>query len=71
MYAVEFRTKIKNGIIYIPKEYRDKLQENVKVIVLKDEEEGKNANMIDQLLEAPLKMNNFRPLSREEIYGRN
>lgn len=71
MYAIEFKAKIKNGIIYIPKEYRDKLQENVKVIVLKDEEEGKSANMIDRLFEAPLKINNFRPLLREEIYERH
>ena len=37
MYAIEFKTKIKNGIIKIPNEYIDKLKENVKVIVLKNE----------------------------------
>ena len=34
MYAVEFKTKIKDGIIIIPEKYRKGLKENVKVIVL-------------------------------------
>ncbi len=69
MYAIEFKTKIKNGIIKIPNEYIDMLKENVKVIVLKDEkvEVGK-VDMIDHLFNSPFKVDNFRPLSREEIY---
>ena len=31
MYAFEFRTKIKDGIIEIPKTYRNKIKNNVKV----------------------------------------
>lgn len=69
MYAIEFKTKIKNGIIKVPKEYIDTLRENVKVIVLKDEKvKQKKVNMIDRLLNTPLKINSFKPLTKEEIY---
>ena len=67
MYAIEFRTRIKNGVIEIPQEYRDKLETYVKVIILK-EEKGIESNMIDRLLDFPLKLKGFKPFSREEIY---
>jgi hypothetical protein len=70
MYAIEFQTKIKNGVIEIPQDYRNKLKENVKVIILAEEEEIAS-DMIEQLLESPLKVENFKPLTREEIYERN
>lgn len=37
MYAVEFETKIKNGIVNIPKEYSDVYQSQARVLVLVDE----------------------------------
>lgn len=69
MYAIEFRTKIKNGIIEVPEEYRNRLKDNVKVILLSEEEEI-TSNMIDRLMDSPLKVENFIPLTREEIYER-
>ena len=33
MYAVEFQAKIKEGTIEIPLQYRDQLQEVVKVLI--------------------------------------
>jgi len=69
MYAVEFRTKVKNGTIEIPEVYRDRFKERVRVILLA-EEESVTANLIDELLQYPLKVADFRPLSREEIYER-
>ena len=69
MHAVEFRAKIKNGTIEIPSQYKDKLKEIVRVIILTDESEP-TANLIDQLLASPLKVKNFKPLSRAEIYER-
>ena len=41
MYAIEFTTKVIDGMISIPKEYRNKLQEKVKVIVIKEDKEIK------------------------------
>jgi hypothetical protein len=69
MYAVEFQAKVKNGTIEIPSQYRDKLKEVVRVIVLAEVEE-KTDNLIDQLLETPFRVKGFEPLSRDEIYGR-
>lgn len=50
IYAIEFRAKIKDGMIEIPQEYRNKLKENIKVIILVEEKE---TTLIDQLLNSP------------------
>ena len=67
MQAVEFQAKIKNGTIEIPSQYQDKLKEVVRVIILTDEGET-TTNLIDQLLTTPLKVKDFRPLTRTEVY---
>ena len=38
MYAIQFNSKINNGVIDIPKEYRDQIKqlEKAKIIVLSD-----------------------------------
>jgi hypothetical protein len=69
MYAVEFQTKVKNGTIEIPEVYRDRFKERVRVILLA-EEESTTLNLIDQLLQHPVKVAGFKPLTREEIYER-
>lgn len=68
MEAIEFRTKIRNGIIQIPKKYKQKIGNTVKVIILAEQKE-KDADIIDELLENPIKLKNFTPFSREEIYA--
>jgi DNA-binding transcriptional regulator/RsmH inhibitor MraZ len=70
MYAVEFKTKIKDGIIIIPEKYRKGLKENVKVIVLTEEKENEASDIIEKLLDFPLKISDFKPMNREEIYDR-
>lgn len=37
MYAIEFETKIENGLVTIPKEYSDIYQSKARVLVLVDE----------------------------------
>ena len=69
MEAIEFRTTIKGGVIEIPEQYRDRLTESVRVIIL-NEEENQPSDVIDQLLEHPLKVKDFRPLSREDAHAR-
>ena len=69
MQAVEFQAKIKNGMIEVPSQYKDKLHEIVRVIILTEEGET-TPNLIDHLLASPLKVRNFKPLSRAEIYER-
>ncbi|HEX6386634.1 MAG TPA: hypothetical protein VF177_18345 [Anaerolineae bacterium] len=53
MYAVEFRTRIKDGTIEIPEEYRHRLREQVRVIVLSEEETTENRSVLDILAETP------------------
>ncbi|MBI5567094.1 MAG: hypothetical protein HY870_19510 [Chloroflexi bacterium] len=70
MYAVEFQAKVKNGTIEIPAQYRDRLKQIVRVIVLAEANE-RPSNLIDQLLETPLHVKDFKPFSRDEIYARS
>lgn len=70
MYAVEFRTKIKDGMIEIPEAYRKKLKYSVKVILLAEDTDEATPDMIDQLIESPIEIPAFRPFRREEIYER-
>jgi hypothetical protein len=71
MFAIEFRAKVEEGTIKVPRRYRDKLKEVVRVIILADvQDEPQTPNLIDQLLESPIKVAGFQPLSREEIHAR-
>ena len=70
MYAVEFRTKIKDGIIEVTEKYRKKLKYSVKVILLTEDTDDATSDMIESLLESPLKISDFSPFKREEIYDR-
>ena len=69
MEAIEFRTKIKNGIIQIPKKYKQKIGNTVKVIIM-TEQKAKQVDIIDELLKSPIKLKDFSPFSREVIYER-
>ena len=75
MSAVEFTAKIKNGIIELPKKFRDKVTDSVKVIILKEEpaatsEKVSGKDIIDRLLAKPLHVKGFKPLKRDDIYER-
>ena len=67
MYAIEFQTKVKDGSITIPEQYRNKINGNVRVILLAEGRE-ENFDMIEHLLTNPLRIEGFKPLTREEIY---
>jgi hypothetical protein len=73
--TIEFKAKIKQGVIEIPKEYQQQLSEGneVKVIVTKQatsttSQAQKAKDIIDDLTEKPINVNGF--LSRNEIYDR-
>jgi len=68
MYTIEFEAKIIDGRIEIPEQYRKKVGHNVKVVLLAEDTMGSAFDMIDELLENPLKLSNFKPFKREEIY---
>lgn len=73
--AIEFKAKIKQGMIEIPQEYQQHLNEEneVQVIVIKQAKIAttqvqKTKDIIDYLTENPIKVDGF--LSREEIHDR-
>ena len=70
MYAVEFQAQINNGTIEIPEAYRSRFKERVRVILLA-EEESPTVTLIDQLLQHPIKVPGFTPLTREEMHERS
>ena len=74
MYAIEFQTKVENGHIEIPAEFKDQLTGCVRVIVLAEEQPHETGvartDLLDQLLANPIQLENFAPLTREEIYER-
>ena len=67
MYAIEFQTHVKDGIIQIPPQYQEQLQNSVRVIILV-EPPSPTHTFIDQLVANPLHIPDFQPLSRDEIY---
>ena len=70
MYAVEFRTKIQDGMIRIPEKYRKQITHRVKVILLAETVADSTSDFIEELLASPIKLPDFTPLKREEIYNR-
>ena len=70
MFAVEFQASIQNGFIEIPDEYKPQFaaQKSIKVILLKPEEQAPIQDMIEQLLQHPIKVDQFQPLKRDEVY---
>jgi hypothetical protein len=70
MQTIAFQAKILNGAIEVPEEYRAKLSEIVRVILVSNSEES-SYSMIDQLLDNPIQVRDFTPLSRDEIHDRN
>jgi hypothetical protein len=71
MYAIEFHAKIKNGVIEIPQEYRDRFTDDVKVILLAEEKRARRSDLMAELMEHPLEIPDFKPLSRKEAHERD
>ncbi len=70
MYAVEFEATVKDGTIEIPRKYLRNFNTRVRVILLAERSPKTKTNFVDQLLAHPVKVQGFRPLTREEIYVR-
>ena len=81
MFAIEFQSKIRDGVIEVPAEYRERLRresggDTVRVIVLTGEaaEEHKppdQPDMLYQLLNSPIQAKDFHPFKRDETYERH
>ena len=70
METVQFKTKIKNGIIEVPKKYQGKFKDNVRLILVAESSKAKAADYLDELMAHPLKVKGFHPLTREEAHAR-
>ena len=70
MVTVQFQTKIKNGVIQVPKKYQGKFNDKVRVILRVEGKKGLSANYLDKLMASPVKVRNFQRLTREQIYAR-
>ncbi len=68
MRSIEFETVIKNGKIILPDEYKNEFSGPVRVILITKEDHHRN--IIEELIEHPLEIPDFHPLSREEIYSK-
>ena len=68
---IKFQAKVNQGKIEIPEIYQNNLQmvETVEIII-PDLSENASSGMIDRLLEHPIEIQDFIPLSRDEIYER-
>lgn len=68
--SVEFKTKIKPGMIKIPEEYKQELREEqeVTVIVVKMPKKIPQTGMIAELTQNPTSVSGIRQLTRDEIH---
>jgi len=70
METIEFRTKIKNGMIQIPAKFKGKVAEDVQVILISKSEKKPETDIIDELMSRPLKVKGFKPMTRDEAHAR-
>lgn len=74
MSTIEFETEAANGNIEIPEKYRPQLKGKLQVVVsVKKAQtiEQEPDDIITELINNPLKVTDFKPLTRNEIYDRN
>ena len=70
MQIIEFRAKTKNGVIQIPAEFMGIVAEDVQVILIAQSEKIKQLDIIDELMANPLKVDGFKPMTRDEAHAR-
>ncbi|MEA5447411.1 hypothetical protein VB780_02445 [Leptolyngbya sp. CCNP1308] len=72
MSFITFKAPIKDGMIEIPAEYKQALSgtDQVEVTILTQPDTAKTG-LIAKLLENPIAVDDFVPLSREEAHDRN
>ncbi|MFZ2655870.1 MAG: hypothetical protein WAX69_13145 [Victivallales bacterium] len=75
MQAIEFEADVKNSSIKIPGRFGMLESKHLRLVALFDSDtqvsvSKKKASFIDNLLLNPLKVKNFKPMKREEVYER-
>jgi hypothetical protein len=71
MKAVEFNTSIVDGVIKLPEAVNIGAVKNVKVIILYDDSKIEESNdILQQLIDNPIKVDKIVKYSREELHER-
>jgi hypothetical protein len=77
--VVEFQAQVKDGMISIPDQYKGSFNpaKDVQVILIQKsgsqiepESSGRDGNFLQELLANPVTVENFVPLTRDQIYDR-
>ncbi|MBF2056146.1 MAG: hypothetical protein IGQ45_02750 [Cyanobacterium sp. T60_A2020_053] len=67
--AIEFTTKVNQGMIVIPQEYNENLTEDLEVeVIIKP---LKKRRLMDELAENPIIVNDWQKLTRDDIHERS
>lgn len=67
MEIIEFNAKIKDGVIRIPPDHTQEFAGKVKVIIM-SQAKDKGPDIIEELMDNPIKIKDFKPMTRDEIY---
>jgi hypothetical protein len=70
MNSVQFEATVNDGVIIIPDEYKEELKGVGRVTIVTRPQPEAGNDLIQQLMENPLRVDGFIPLTREEIYER-
>ena len=75
MHTIEFHTEIEDDTIRIPKEYSDHLRKqsagsSVRVVIYVSDHQY-TGDYVERLLSNPIRVDDFAPLGRIEIYDRD
>lgn len=70
MTAIEFHAQIREGMIAIPREYKDQFTDGVRVILMTEAPQDAPQTLLDDLLDHPLEISGFRPLARDDAHAR-
>lgn len=69
MQAIEFQAKVEDGVIIVPEQHRgEMIGQQVRVIIL-TEDKPEPYDIITELINNPLQISDFKPLTRDEIYS--
>jgi hypothetical protein len=69
MQILKFKTSVKNGIIHVPKRLQKQVPDRAQIIIFPEVSQPKD-DFIAYLMKHPLRIPDFQPLKREEIYDR-
>ena len=72
MSKIKFTAKVNQGNIEIPKQYQEAIQKAETIEIIIDRHTiSSNQGIINRLLNNPIKIQNFVPLTRDEVHKSN